>query len=241
MRSAIAVSGFIIILLLWHVVPAVQAQSTSTPTYTCPPQAMNLALPLSEEINSIPLNLSANSTPSQIASQVNEVFPYINSSLKLGVPVLSGSSDKLKLLVAPFETFESTSHAVNQNDPDSACNFLVATFFLAAIVIIVGTGNLPAASFLEAATADCGSGCATTIATEVYNFTTANYSNLSSDWESTACNVVHALCVPEFPVELVPVIAVTALIVLFYLVVRRAKVRSEESGKVLLHVSTTCG
>jgi hypothetical protein len=97
---------------------------------------MNLALPLSEEINSIPLNLSASSTPVQIASQINEVLPYINSSLKLGVPALTGSSDKLKLLVVPFETFESTSHAVNQNDPDSACNFLVATFFLAATVII---------------------------------------------------------------------------------------------------------
>jgi hypothetical protein len=205
----------IIAFILISPMETTDAQSSSGSK--CSSDAMTVAFQLSREVNQENLpNLNSSSTGQQIASEINTLDPLINGSLQISVPPLNGSLKGLSVLVTPFDDFLNASAAVNLNDPGSACNFLAATFTLAADVNVLVVGNASAQAvivILNVAARYCDSSCVLTVANSVGNFISAQgpaglqvaWKAAYSIWSVANCAILDQCATttttPEFPYQ----------------------------------------
>jgi hypothetical protein len=176
---------------------------------------MTVALPLSMQVNNQHLpNLNSSSTDQVVAAEINKVDILINdSSIGIKIPALNGSSVKpFSLLATPFDAFLSASAAVNQTDSGSACNFLAATFILAADVTVIAVGTLTitaGVALLTVAGQYCDSSCFLTFVNSVGSFLSAEGNTAAADaWNGAysiycaipgRCPATTSTTAPEFP------------------------------------------
>lgn len=213
----------LLVSLLAVQVPGVQTQSASTATSNCPSSAMPYAVALSAKINGLNLpSLNGSSTSNQIASAINGIIPEINSEFSLDIPSVSPESTHgLVLLVGPYDDFVISSQEVNQDNPSSACNFLVDTFTLAADITLLATGNVSALATYNTISQYCGSSCLTQLASNIGNFISQNLPNLESSWNSALGKFLgESPGIPEFPEQALAVVALVVSLVVLYVVVR---------------------
>lgn len=219
-------------LLLVAQAPAASSQSAETTAeYYCPPDVMTyFAIPLSTQIRGLP-NLTQSANNSQTASVINEYIPDLQTALNFTIPALKSTDNNLQALQGPFQTFITDSQEVNPAVPDSACNFLIATVELAAFVALIATSNasgLALLSLFNEAGHDCGSSCQMEIENSVDAFAVKYVGGAASGVKSAICSSqdpISSLCNPspwpEFPYQLTALAALTAIVVVSYLLLRK--------------------
>jgi hypothetical protein len=185
-KVRLAIPIGVIVFLLVSVVPQVSYSQSSS---NCPASAMQPALQLSSSVNQLDLPpINSNSSDLQIASAINKIIPVLNSQFNIHVPLLNlatlagGNAAKLARLVGPYNSFVSSAHAVDQNNPDSACAFLESAFILAGYSIIVGTGGVGGLAEFTVLAKVCGCDCLNAVVGSIGSFITSYYPNLQSSW-----------------------------------------------------------
>lgn len=224
MKTSISLMLVAIVLSSVVVVAPSLPPPTTADSSSCPSSAMYYAVRLSDEVNeSLPNPNSVTQAP-QVASAIDGVVPYINDQFNLNVPLVTSSTHGVTLLIAPYEAFYTTSKAVNRNQPDSACNFLIATFTLAAFVVIVSTSGVDGVVAFSTIEQYCGNSCATQVFTNITNFVAEYYSSASSAWGTIACTAENN-CTPEFPPQPVFIALMTSVMVVLYAFIRRRTIQ----------------
>jgi hypothetical protein len=233
-----------VIMVLIFVSPTSRAQAQSSPGSNCPPDAMTIALQLSAQVNQQKLpNLNSSSTDQQIANEINKLDPIITaSSLRINVPALNASNLKgLAVLVTPFDNFLNASVAVKSSDPSSACNFLAATFILAADVTVLAVGTLSVTAviaILNVTAQYCDAGCVINVANNVAIFISAHgsealkfaWAGAYAAWNLANCSILgqcsttsSSSTVPEFPYQSLGLLIFVGLAATAFLASRRGQ------------------
>lgn len=214
MKTSAGIWGSLAVLILILGAPIANAQTQTSTSSNCPTNAVQVAVTLSQQVNSLHLgDLNSSMTDQQIASEINMVDGPINSTLHITVPKLDGSSiHGLSVLTTPWDDFVHSSLAVDSNNPGTACDFLAATFVFAMDIAVVGIGTATItviAAVVSVMGYYCPAACTATFVNDVGNFINVNG---SIAWK-TVWNAWEAVnAVPEFPFESVVVMTFLLLI-----------------------------
>ena len=224
------------IMLLSIYSPEVVAHAQSSQGSNCPPDAMNVALPLATQINqeNIP-NLNSNASNQQIASNINMVDPVIDNYLGVNIPSLNGNNlHGLSVLVTPFDDFLNASSSVKQSDSGSACNFIAATIVLATDVAVLVGGTFAITlviALVNVAVQYCDTACILAAVNNAGAFISAHgsialqaaWTAFYPGWSATNCAILGKCTArttstaPEFPYQYLALLSFAILAVAAYL------------------------